>query len=117
MKLFRFVFLKIMKPTPFARHDDCRPDRIPFLLALFLALAIVPFSQAGGPIRVVVWDEQQPQQRAAYSNFLGNEIAAFLNQQPGLEVTSRRLNDPEQGLGPALLDACDVLIFYETNCG
>jgi trehalose utilization protein len=60
----------------------------------------------------VVWDEQQPQQRMAYSNFLGNEIAAFLRLQPGLEVTSHRLGDPGQGIGPEVLDACDVLIWW-----
>ena len=30
---------------------------------------------AAADIRVVVWDEQQPRQKAAYENFLGNAIA------------------------------------------
>ncbi len=64
------------------------------------------------PVRVLVWDEQQPQQRMAYSNFLGQEIAAFLRTQPGLEVHTAALNDPAQGLDPAVLDQTDVLIWW-----
>jgi len=30
------------------------------------------------PIKVVVWDEQQPALKEAYENFLGNQIAAHL---------------------------------------
>lgn len=83
------------------------------LVLTLVSLSFLPWSRAtAGPIRVVVWDEQQPQQRMAYSNFLGNEIASYLKLQPGLEVTSRRLNDPEQGLGSQVLDACDVLVWW-----
>lgn len=64
------------------------------------------------PIRVVVWDEQQPTQKQAYENFLGNEIAAFLKQRPGLDVKSVRLDDPEQGLSKQTMDACDVLVWW-----
>ena len=67
---------------------------------------------AATPIRVLVWDEQQPAQKQAYTNFLGNQIADHLRQQPGLVVTSARLDDPEQGLSRAALDACDVLIWW-----
>jgi trehalose utilization protein len=63
-------------------------------------------------IKVVVWDEQQPAQKQAYDNFLGNEIAAHLKQQPGLSVRSVRLDDPQQGLADDVLDACDVLIWW-----
>lgn len=64
------------------------------------------------PIRVLVWDEQQPQQRLTYSNFLGNEIAAYLRTRPGIEVTSVRLADREQGLPKFILDQTDVLIWW-----
>jgi len=64
------------------------------------------------PIRVVVWDEQQPAQKQAYENFLGNAIAEYLKQRPGLSVKSVRLDDPEQGLSKATLDSCDVLIWW-----
>ncbi|MDB6171346.1 MAG: Trehalose utilization protein [Chthoniobacteraceae bacterium] len=64
------------------------------------------------PIRVLVWDEQQPEQKPGYKNFLGNAIADSLAQQPGLTVRSASLADPEQGLSKAALDQCDVLIWW-----
>lgn len=67
---------------------------------------------AAKPIRVVIWDEQQPAQKKVYSNFLGNEIGEYLRQQPGVEVKSVRLDDPEQGLSDEILDHCDVLIWW-----
>lgn len=63
-------------------------------------------------VRVLVWDEQQPQQRLAYSNFLGNEIAAYLRKQPGIEVLSARLADRDQGLPDEILDQTDVVIWW-----
>ncbi|MDB5911150.1 MAG: Trehalose utilization protein [Massilia sp.] len=64
------------------------------------------------PIRVVVWDEQQPQQKQVYENFLGNAIADHLKTRPGLSVKSVRLADEEQGLGDDVLDNCDVLVWW-----
>ncbi len=63
-------------------------------------------------VRVVVWDEQQPQQKQAYENFLGNAIADHLKKSTDLSVRSVRLDDPEQGLSNAVLDHCDVLIWW-----
>jgi len=76
-------------------------------LALFL-LGSSLFAQ----VRVLVWDEQQPTQKQAYANFLGNEIAAYLKSKPGFEVTSVRLDDPEKGLSAATLDKAQVLIWW-----
>lgn len=67
---------------------------------------------ADGPVRVVVWDEQQPAQKAVYENFLGNAIADYLKSRPGFNVTSVNQNDPEQGLAEKTLDQCDVLIWW-----
>jgi trehalose utilization protein len=64
------------------------------------------------PIRVVVWDEQQPTQKQAYDNFIGNWIAHYLESRPGLTVKSVALNDPGQGLDGDRLDSCDVLIWW-----
>ena len=64
------------------------------------------------PIKVVVWDEQQPAQKEAYENFLGNQIAAHLKTQEGLAVQSVKLDDPEQGLSPTALNDCRVLIWW-----
>lgn len=86
-----------------ARHPwACR-------MALFFFVALASLAS---PIRVVVWDEQQPQQRVAYSNFLGEIIAAHLRTNADFEVVTRKLADPEQGLDSATLDACDVLVWW-----
>jgi trehalose utilization protein len=79
------------------------------LLALFL---ISLCAQAITPIRVLVWDERQPAQKKAYTNFLGNAIADYLNKQPGIKAKSVALDDPEQGLSKANLDNTDVLIWW-----
>jgi trehalose utilization protein len=80
-----------------------------------ISLGFWPLNWAGSAdhnIRVIVWDEQQPAQKQAYPNFIGNEIAGYLKQQPGLAVSSARLGDPQQGLSTEALDNCDVLIWW-----
>jgi trehalose utilization protein len=64
------------------------------------------------PVRVVIWDEQQPAQKRAYANFLGNQIAEHLGTQPGISVRSVSINDPGQGLAGGVLDDCQVLIWW-----
>jgi len=64
------------------------------------------------PIKVLVWDEQQPEQKKVYPDFLGNQIAAYLRTRPGMSVKSAKLADPEQGLSEQALDNCDVLIWW-----
>jgi trehalose utilization protein len=73
---------------------------------------------AKAPIRVLVWDEQQPAQKQAYGDkFLGETIAAALSKNPALVVRSVAM--PEKGAvdrDPALsadsLDNTDVLIWW-----
>jgi trehalose utilization protein len=80
---------------------------------LIASLALTVFTAvASAEIRVVVWDEQQPAQKKAYDNFIGNTIAARLKNVPGLSVKSVNLNEPEQGLSKETLDNCDVLIWW-----
>ena len=67
---------------------------------------------AAADIRVVVWDEQQPRQKQAYENFLGNAIADHLKAQSGMKVRSVKQDDPNKGIGPDVLDHCDVLIWW-----
>jgi uncharacterized Ntn-hydrolase superfamily protein/trehalose utilization protein len=62
------------------------------------------------PIRVVVWDERQPEQRPVYPDWIGNHIAAHLRTLGGVEVRSVALDDPGKGLGG--LDECDVLVWW-----
>ena len=67
------------------------------------ALFLTSFTMlhAAEPIRVLVWDEQQPEQKQGYGEkFLGETLAAHLAKLPGLSVKS------------AKLDATDVLIFW-----
>ena len=81
-------------------------------IALLLCAVVCPIL-AAEPIRVLVWDEQQPQQKPAYGEkFLGETIAAHLEKQPGLSVKTARLDDAEQGLSDATLDATDVIVFW-----
>ena len=80
------------------------------LLALlpFLALAADP-----KPIRVLIWDEQQPQQAQGYGDkFLGETLAAGLAGRPGLSIKTAKLADPDQGISDAALDETDVLVFW-----
>lgn len=79
--------------------------------ALFLLFTASALAQQ--PIRVLVWDEQQPEQKQAYGEkFLGETIAAHLSGKPGLQVKTAALSSPDQGLAPAQLDETDVVIFW-----
>jgi len=64
------------------------------------------------PIRVVIWDERQPEQRQAYETFLGNAIADALGRREGIAVRSVGLDDAEQGLAPEILDWAEVLVWW-----
>jgi trehalose utilization protein len=64
------------------------------------------------PIRILVWDEQQPSQKEAYENFLGNQVAKHLQSKPGLQVRTASIDDGEQGLSPALLDFAQVIVWW-----
>jgi trehalose utilization protein len=78
--------------------------------ALFLAFSTFAAPQ---PIRVLIWDEQQPDQKKAYGEyFLGETIAAHLSAQPGLVVKTASLTDPDQGLSDATLAATDVVVLW-----
>ena len=83
------------------------------LLFLSLLLASLPewsgFSAEAPPIRVLVWDEQQAEQKRAYDGgFLGEAIAAHLAKQPGFKVVSVNFASPNQGLSDAELDAAQI---------
>ena len=68
---------------------------------------------AGKAVRVLVWDEQQPAQKQAYENYLGNAVADHLRSKgDAFEVRTARLDDPGQGLASDVLDTTDVLIWW-----
>ncbi len=87
-----------------------------FLRTSAAGLLLPATARAAGPkakpIGVVVWDEQQPEQKQAYDNFLGNQIADHLKGQPGLSVKSVSIEDDEKGLSPAFVRGCDVLVWW-----
>jgi len=60
------------------------------LIAMFVGLVCLCGSSRAAeppPIRVLVWDEQQPEQKRAYDGgFLGDAIATHLAKQPGFKV-------------------------------
>jgi trehalose utilization protein len=68
--------------------------------------------QAAEKIRVVVWDEQQPRQKEAYADFLGNAIAGHLKKNAAFEVSTKKLNDKKQGISDETLENCDVLVWW-----
>jgi trehalose utilization protein len=85
-----------------------------------LAIAVLAVSLAGPVVtaadpslRVLIWDEQQPEQKQAYGDrFLGETIAAHLGTLPGIVVQSVALSSPEQGLDEATLDRTDVIVWW-----
>lgn len=64
------------------------------------------------PIRVVVWDEQQPEQKSAYDEFLGRHLTDHLNRLPGIRADLATPELPGKGLSTEILDQCDVLIWW-----
>ena len=85
----------------------------PLVMALLLAASgLIARATEPGPIRAVVWDERQPEQKQAYDTFLGDEIATRLSGRPGIEVRSVALDDAEQGLSPEILDWAEVIVWW-----
>lgn len=78
-----------------------------------LLLSTCTAISAADSIRVLVWDEQQPEQRQAYGDqFLGETIASHLASLPGLVLKSTSMTAPENGLSAATLDSSDVIIWW-----
>ena len=91
--------------TPFAKRGLLAVGVLCF--ATWLGLA------ESAPIRVLVWDEQQPDQKKAYGeHFLGETIAADLAKQPGWVVKTANLTSPDQGLSEETLANTDVVILW-----
>ena len=84
-------------------------------LALLIAFLVISLAslKAAEPVRVLIWDEQQPQQKQAYGDrFLGETIADHLKKLPGLSVKNAKFEDPEQGLSDSALESADVLVMW-----
>lgn len=93
--------------------------RQPTLLLIALSLfASVGLAAEKSPVRVLVWDEQQPAQKQAYGDrMLGNTLADALAKNPALKVRSAAMpkkgevdNDP--ALTAESLEQTDVLVWW-----
>jgi trehalose utilization protein len=86
--------------------------KIATVMSTFIAASSLSFS-AESPVRVLVWDERQEEQKQAFhGKYLGDTIAAHLQQQEGITVQSLGLDSSEQGLSNATLEQTDVLIYW-----
>jgi trehalose utilization protein len=103
MTVFAFTILQSRWCQPASRLLAC---------LLLIGAAIDARCEEPGPIRVVVWDERQPEQKQAYDNFLGNAIADGLARRDGIEVRSVGLDDADAGLSPEMLDWAEVLVWW-----
>lgn len=69
-------------------------------------------------MRVHVWAEDRPlpeaeaAMRRIYPNGIQGQIASFLRAEGGFEVTAATMQDPGQGLSPAVMDGVEVLVFW-----
>ena len=68
-------------------------------------------------IRVTVWNEhrhekQDPEIAGVYPDGIHGAIAAYLRDQPGMEVRTATLDEPEHGLTPKVLAETDVLTWW-----
>lgn len=80
-------------------------------LALFLFLCATV--QATEPVRVLIWDEQQAEQKQGYGElFLGETLAAELSKKVGLAVRTASVTMPENGLQEGVLDSVDVIVWW-----
>jgi trehalose utilization protein len=103
MTILTFIVLQSRWLQPTCRLLAC---------LLLVGAAIDARCEEPGPIRVVVWDERQPEQKQAYDNFLGNEIAARLGIRPGITVRSVSLDDADAGLSPEIIDWAEVMVWW-----
>jgi len=66
-------------------------------------------------LNVTIWNEDRQHSdeiAKVHPRGIHQTIADFLAKDPALKITTARLDDPEQGLSAAVLDATDVLIWW-----
>ena len=69
------------------------------------------------PIRVTVWNEFVHERnndfvRSIYPQGIHEQIAGYLRRQPGLEVRTATLDQPDHGLTEEVLANTDVLMWW-----
>ena len=63
-------------------------------------------------INVLIWDEQQSEQKEAYDKFIGEVIADHLDKNPKINTKSVSIDDSHYGLSDDLLDWSDIIIWW-----
>lgn len=80
---------------------------------LITVSAILVAAAETKPIRVLIWDERQPEQKQAYGDrFLGETIAAHLAKDATLAVTNAWRDQPGDGVPEEVLDSTDVIVWW-----
>ncbi len=75
-------------------------------------------SGMGNAIRITVWNEFRHEQKPGskpqqvYPNGMHEAIASYLRKDPGFEVRTAWLDQPEHGLTQEVLDSTDVLTWW-----
>ncbi len=69
------------------------------------------------PLHVTVWNEfrhekENPKVRELYPEGIHGTLASFLGKQPGWQVRTATLDEPEHGLSDAVLEQTDVLLWW-----
>src|SRR5438046_9600203 len=93
----RIPYMKF--PTSFLR---CSMFNVGCSMFVFFLLCTSAFAQLRQtailhPIRVTIWDEQQPQQKTAYEHCLGIAIEHYLYEFTGLKHTSVHIDKTTRG--------------------
>jgi len=63
-------------------------------------------------LNVLIWDEQQSEQKEAYDKFIGEVIADHLDKNPKINTKSVSIDDSHYGLSDDLLDWSDIIIWW-----
>ncbi len=66
---------------------------------------------AENKVRVLCWSERTEPPKV-YAEGINGAIADSLRKAPDIEVRTASINDPEQGIGKAALQATDVLLWW-----
>ena len=71
----------------------------------------------GSPIRATVWNEFRHEKlheavKKVYPEGIHAVIAGHLGRQPGIEVRTATLDEPDHGLTEEVLSSTDVLIWW-----
>jgi len=76
-----------------------------------LARAQAARAPAAGKMRVLCWSERT-EPANVYPQGINGAIAGFLRRSADLDVRTASINDGEQGIGKAAIDATDVLVWW-----